>query len=243
MRRVVVLGGLIGCGRFGFHEPTDARDLDGPASSDGVPTGDGPAAIDAPVDVPVGPGTTRFGETPTSDVMGVTADTELSSEGGSTTTNYGASTSLECEGSQKHVLLRLDLSALAQGTVVTSAQLHLTFSNGSPGTITIRPVLEDWVEGTQAGSTGVANNVQRTATANWTTAGANAPGSAGAAIATMAGVTGANTIMLPTVTVQGWIDTPSTNRGVTVVCAGDTRLAPRESATATSRPQLDVMHQ
>jgi len=185
--------------------------------------------------------TTSFGETPTATVNGVTFDTEVSNEAGSTGANFGASTMLECQINQKRVLIRFDLSALAPGTVVVSAQLHVGMS-GSSGTTTIHPVLESWTVGTQNGTAGVANNTQRTAVANWTTAGALPPGSAGSAIATFTMITGWNTVALPGATVQSWIDVPGTNFGVMIDCGGDDNVHPSESSTTTQRPQLDVVH-
>jgi hypothetical protein len=49
-------------------------------------------------------------------------------------------------------------------------------------------------------------------------------------------------VALPTAIVQGWISNPATNNGVLVQCSGDDRFAPRESPTATQRPQLDITH-
>lgn len=214
-----------GCGRFGFGI-TDAGDT-------GSGRSDGSGSIDA--------GTTSFGETPTATVNGVTFDTQVSNEAGSTGANFGASTTLECQINQKRVLFRFDLSALAPETVVVSAQLHVGMSGGS-GTTTIYPVLESWTVGTQNGTAGVANNTQRTAVANWTTAGALPPGSAGSAIATFTMMTGWNAVTLPAATVQGWINTPGTNFGVMIDCGGDDNVHPSESSTATQRPQLDVVH-
>jgi hypothetical protein len=216
---VVVPMVLVACGRLGFEEPA--------------------ASIDAPV---AGPGTITFGETPTANVTNVTADAYMSDESGETTRNYGGATRLDCEGSEKRALLRFDLSTLVPGTPVTSTLLHLQFTSAS-GTVTLRPVLEAWTEGTQTGAAGVVNYVQRTAGTSWTTVGAGSPGSSGASIASFAASTGANTVALPADTVQGWVDTPSTNFGIRIDCSGDTSVASRESATTTSRPQLDVTHQ
>jgi len=242
---VVVLSLLaVGCGRFGFPNADGGSASDGPIDGGDGGGGGGDGGADAAIDVMVvGPGTTTFGETPAADVTNVTADTSLSTEAGSTMTNRGASTTLECETSQKRTLVRFDLTALAPGTPVTGVQLHLQFGGSGGSTATLRPLLESWTEGTQSGTTGVANSVQRTSTANWTTAGADAPGSAGASIASFAASTGANTVALPVATVQGWINNPASNFGIMIACTGDSSIVSRENATATSRPQLDVTHQ
>jgi len=237
---------LVACGRFGFEEPAPSSDspLGDSASNDG-PAGDGPVGgIDAAIDAPItGPETTTFGETPTANVTNVTADAHMSSEGGSTTNNYGASTSLDCEGTEKRALLQFDLSSLPPGTPVTGVQLHLQFTGGAGSTVTIRPVLEAWTEGTQSGTTGVVNHVQRTIGTSWTTAGAGSPGSSGASIMSFSASSGANTVALPAATVQSWVDTPSTNFGVLIACSGDSTISSSENATTSSRPQLDVTHQ
>ena len=229
MRALMLVPLLCACGRLDFSDPI----------IDAGPGGDG-HRIDGMV---VGPGTTGFGETPTATVTDVTTDTSISSEAGSTMNNRGASTSLECEAAQKRTLLRFDLSALAPGTPITSATLHLEFGGTTNGMATISPVLEAWTEGTQIGGAGVANNLQRTTTANWTTAGAEAPGSAGASIASFTIASGANTTTLPTATIQGWVNDGSTNFGVVIACSGDSTILAHENAMATSRPELDVTHQ
>jgi len=245
--RVALMTALVlgGCGRLGFDEPDAGTDPSGDGPPTDGPAGDGPVGgLDAAVDAPAaGPGTTTFGETPTADVTNVTADAYVSDEVGSTTSNYGGSTSLGCEGTEKRALLRFDLSSLAPGTPVTSALLRLHFSAGGASTVNLHPVLEAWTEGTQSGTAGVVNQVQRTAGTSWTTAGAGSPGSAGASIASFAASTGANTVALPAATVQGWVNTPSTNFGVVIACSGDSSFSSSENATSSSRPQLEVTHQ
>jgi hypothetical protein len=68
---------------------------------------------------------------------------------------------------------------------VVSARLHLEVGGENAGAmVTMSPILEGWIEGSQSGSPGVANFTQRTATENWTTAGVQTPGSASATIVT-----------------------------------------------------------
>ena len=221
MRALMLVPLLCACGRLDFSDPI----------IDAGPGGDG-HRIDGMV---VGPGTTGFGETPTATVTDVTTDTSISSEAGSTMNNRGASTSLECEAAQIATPTRYSLQL--------SATLHLEFGGTTNGMATISPVLEAWTEGTQIGGAGVANNLQRTTTANWTTAGAEAPGSAGASIASFTIASGANTTTLPTATIQGWVNDGSTNFGVVIACSGDSTILAHENAMATSRPELDVTHQ
>lgn len=224
------------CGRSGFDE------LDATAPGDGGGgSGGGDGTID-PIDAPAGATVATFGETPGATHPNVTADTWIDSESGTAGNNYGASTSLTVEGSQKHILLRFDTSAIAPGTHVDAARLHVYLSYAE-GTcmVAIAPITEAWTEGALSGGAGVANWTQRTATQSWTTAGASSPGSAGATIATLSSATpGLLGVDLPAATLQGWIDAPATNFGLvlTATGGGECRFDSSNSATPGNHPEL-----
>lgn len=238
MRGVVLVWLVVAvaaCGRSGFDE------LDASSSGDGAGGGGGDGAID-PIDAPAGATVATFGETPGATHSGVTSDTYLDSESGTSNNNYGAGTSLTAEGSQKRILLRFDTSAIAAGTHVDGARLHLYLSYAE-GTcmVSIAQITEAWTEGTMSGTAGVANWTQRTATQSWTTAGASSPGSATGTIASLESATaGLLGVDLPAATLQGWVDAPATNFGLVLSASGggECRFDSSASATPANRPEL-----
>jgi hypothetical protein len=244
MRRVVVLVATTGCGRAGFGIEVDAAQ--GSAGPDSGVVTDGDGSIIDPIDAPMGSMVVKFGETPTSNVTGVTADTYVNGEAGSTGNNYGGSTSVQAESSQDRGLVKFTLTAIPAGTTILAARLHLYSTSSQSGSGAIYPVLQDWTEGTgTGGAAGVANWSMRTATQSWTTAGAGTPGSAGAQIATFTTPgTGEFGIDLPVATVQGWVDTPSANFGLMISATGaaDLSFASSNNATPANRPELVVTY-
>lgn len=210
---------------------------------------DGMIPLDAPIgpDVPAGSVTEVFGETPNASRTNVTADTYVSNEGASQGDNFGGRTSLSFESTEKRALLQFDLSAIPPGKVVVSARLHLEVDGENSGAmVTMSPILEGWTEGSQSGSPGVANFTQRTATQDWTSAGVQTPGSAGATIITFPAPTTPTIVSvdLPIATIQSWVDAPNANFGVVMAAngGGDVSVASSEATTATSRPELVVTY-
>ncbi|HSD89343.1 MAG TPA: DNRLRE domain-containing protein [Kofleriaceae bacterium] len=244
MRRVVFVVSVTACGRSGFGIEVDAASGSGNPDSAIVTDGDG-SVVD-PFDAPMGSVVTKFGETPTSNVMGVTSDTYLNGEAGSVGNNYGGSTSIQVEGSQDRALVKFTLTAIPAGKTILAARLHLYSQSSQAGSAALYPVLEDWTEGTGTGGVaGVANWSMRTATLSWTSAGAGTPGSSGAQIATFTTPgTGAFGVDLPVATVQAWINTPSTNFGLMISATGaaDLSFASSNNATTTNRPELVVTY-
>ncbi len=238
---IVMAAALAACGRAGFESRVDgANRPDAPEADPDALGADAPASGS---DAPGGDVTVTFGETPTADIQGVTADTSIDGEAGKTGLNYGADTRIQAEGSQERALLRFEVSAIPAGKTIVAAKLRVYVTSNDTGTSTIRSVLEAWTEGTQNGTAGVCNWTQRTAGQAWTTAGAGAPGSASAQIASFqtTGALGPLEIPLPPATVQGWVDAPATNFGL-VIAGGEASFASREATTASQRPELVVTY-
>jgi len=240
MRWVVLAVTATACGRSGFGIEVDAaRGSGGPDGA--LVDGDGSVIVD-PIDAPLGSAVVKFGETPTSNVMGVTADTYLNGEAGSTGNNYGASTSLQAESTQDHAFVKFTITAIPAGKTVLAARLHLYSQTSFAAGGVVYPVLQDWTEGGNSGTAGIANWNMRTATQSWSTAG----GSAGAQIATFTTPSGAGEfgIDLPVATVQGWVNTPSSNFGVMISATGgaDLSFSSSNNATPANRPELVVTY-
>jgi hypothetical protein len=198
-------------------------------------------------DAPAGTVVRKLGETPTADFKNVTADTYLNQDTPQDTFNYGGSPTLSIEGTEKRAVLRFDLTALTSGSgtmplvsiVIVSARLHIYFTTTSTNTVTIAPLVEDWIEGSSNGVAGIANYTQRTNTQAWTTPG----GTAGAQIASFQSAAGAVSVDLPASVVQGWVDMPATNFGVRISGGGsDLDISSSEAATAVNRPELVVTY-
>lgn len=149
-----------------------------------------------------------------------TTDTYLHE--GNPTTNYGASTTLDVRNTQagdaRHALLRWDLTGLPPGSQVTSASITLYVQQTTNRTYNLYQMRRNWVENQATW------NIWSTGF-NWTTAGArnttddrydtNLWGADG----TTFNATGARTASLNAnglAVVQGWINTPTNNLGVTI---------------------------
>ncbi len=198
-----------GCGRYGFDDL--AQDAAGVAVAD--------AAVVAGDDT----GTTlsretwTFGEVPGATVSGVTADTAMCDGGNSATLNWGADVSFEggdfCTG-----LLRFDVSALPAGSTVveTSIAVWPLLVPSVAGRVDVHRITEAWEEGVEVGARGEANYDQRMTGVDWTTRGAQPPGSAEATPLHTFNPTvfEAQQIPLSAGLVQEWLDDPTTNHGV-----------------------------
>lgn len=224
----VLVVAITACGRSGFGTADASND----------------SSLD-PFDVPAGAIVVTFGETPEATFQGVTADTYVISESTQSTYNFGSSTTLSLESSEKRALLRFDLGAIPPGKTIAAARLHSWTAYVETGTamVIISQVSEAWTEGTQAGTPGVANWTQRTATENWTTPGAGSPGSSGASIGSAQVAAGAYGVDLQTAIVQGWVDDPSTNFGAVMTASGgDLRISSSTATTSSERPELVVTY-
>ena len=229
-----VLLAACGCGRLGFDLGVD---VDAASSRD--------AARDAMRDAPPG-SIVSFGERTGATHAGVTTDTMLSAS--QPANNYGGDDSANSAPGAPG-LVRFDVSALAPGTTIDGAELHLGVDNAllGGGTAEAFALLEAWTEGSAMGAAGVANFTTRVSGTAWTNAGAAAPGSRSATLLasfTPAASNTDTTIALNAAgvaAVQGWIDAPATNFGFAVdVSAGGGTWAfvTRESTSPALRPLL-----
>lgn len=230
---------VCGCGRWGFTD--DPALVDAPTAIDGTRDG-------GPVDAA---GTVMtFGERTGSQHTGVTTDTWLSST--SQAANYGGDDNFTVSPSNVG-LLRFDVSAIATGTQVVAAELHIKTEDFglSSGMVQVFQVLQPWTEGTGQGASGVANYTQRMTATSWTNPGAGTPGSRSATV--VATFVPATLSTDYTVTfnaagvamVQNWVNTPANNDGMAfVVTAGGGNVNfQSRTAGASSAPLLVITTQ
>jgi hypothetical protein len=228
-----------------------------PAADAGLADAADPLAPDAArADANVVPGTVTltFGERPTSQVQGVTADTEIDSD--NPNGNFGGDIRFYCgrHGAVLYVgLLRFDLSAIPPGATVQSASLEL-WTGDDPldnGTVQWHRVLESWTEGNgdKTGPAGVANYSQRVQGTAWATVGAGAPGSSDQTIFAEQATPALNTpytFVLPPSMVQSWVSAPASNFGMSCFVApgidSDTDFKAQASSFEDRRPELTVTY-
>lgn len=234
---------LCGCGRWGFSE--DPALVDGPGGGggdgNGSAMGDGGPPVDAAGTV------FTFGERTGAQHTGVTTDTWLSST--NQTANYGGDDNMSCSPANT-ALLRFDVTAIAPGTTVVAAELHIeTEDTGlSSGSVQVFQVLQPWTEGTNQGASGIANYTQRVSATAWANAGAGAPGSRSATVIGQfdpATLQTDYTVMLGAAgvaAVQSWVNTPSSNDGLAfaVTAGGGSVSFQTRTAGASSAPLLVI---
>jgi hypothetical protein len=146
--------------------------------------------------------------------------------------------------SEDHALVRFDLAEIPAGSSILAARVELSIATAAPGSIEIRLVTEDWIEGTGVtGEPGEANWSFRTPTVAWTEPG----GTIGPELASLpVGSAGPIAAELPAATVQGWLDDPASSQGV-LLRSNDldehdvVELSSRE-ASPTERPRLAVTY-
>lgn len=204
---VAVLAG--GCGRVGF---------------DTLGGADAGATSDAAVDTSDGSGdaglvrqTWSLGEIPGATVQGVTSDTWMCDGRNDQDLNWGASSRFEggntCTG-----LVRFDLAALPAGAIIVDASLEVwpLLVPSVRGQVDVHRVTEAWVEGSLDGLPGESNYVRRMPGVDWSTRGAEPPGSADPDILHSFDPARfeAQIIPLPPEVVQGWAGDPGTNHGL-----------------------------
>jgi hypothetical protein len=144
------------------------------------------------------------------------------------------------------VLFGWNVSMIPPGAHVVSATMRLTVSSNAMtgGVISAFALTEDWVEGTQDGTPGVANYLQRKTNINWSTPGAGSASRVEPAFATSP-VNQAETAFdfpLPPSLVQGWVNNSSNNFGVVLTCplGQDVTFYTRLGGVASQRPRLTV---
>lgn len=164
---------------------------------------------------------------------------------------------------RRRALLRFDLSAIPPGSTVNSAQFSLSLNRVPPGMLpavnfSLQPMNAPWGEGSSDAGEPGGNGTPATAgdptwtqrvfpSTPWVVAGGDF--SAVASATTSANGVGryqwgSSAAMVGTV--QGWVDSPSSNYGWMLLAdetAGDQtarRFASREATDASTRPQLSI---
>jgi hypothetical protein len=152
------------------------------------------------------------------------ADTSLNSA--ATERNYGGASFFNVRSDMISTFTGLVRFApdLPPGAVVVAAELWLTTTGTalSGGQVEVYRVLEQWVEGTQSGSAGVANYLERLAAVLWLSPGCG-PGSRALSPVATFEPHATNTVYrvaLPAALVQDWLDDPASNHGLALVADG-----------------------
>jgi hypothetical protein len=159
----------------------------------------------------------------------------------------GSSTDLRTDASPlRFAMMRFDLSSIPAGATILSANLTVwtTTAGGlTMGSTDVYRLLEDWNEAK-------ADWTNRDPGHNWTTAGAQSPGSRDAspiANFTPAANDTQYVVALPASVVQGWLASPGSNDGIVFVNRDTPNLSvilvSKEGADATKHPRLDVTYQ
>lgn len=239
LRSGALLVGLASSGcRINFDSITSA-DADPFDATDATDATDGTASGDS------------GGEGTTVSIVGplVTEDTVLNSAGAAL--NYGGGAAFNLRNdmiSEFTGLMRFDLTTIAPGTTIVSAELRLTTGNAAlaSGVITLYELQEAWTEGTQNGTTGTASWNERMAGVAWTTQGAGPGSRATVQLATFQPYQTDTVfaIAVPPAQIQKWVDMPVTNFGVALVASGagmgDTVAIAASESAATTQPKLVV---
>lgn len=218
------------CGRA-WYEPVDQGGESGADGGDPSRTGDAGGGEGSDAGVPTA-GTAA-------------ADTYLlASEPGG---NFGAAEVLRTAGSPgATILLRFDLGIVPADVAVQSLTLSVSTSGAAqdPSSVRIYRVFEDWTEGEESGAPGEASWDLRSPGLAWQRAGCGV-GSRDAAARADFEVDAAATryqVDLPTSVVEGWIDDPTSNRGLALIATGGSgiELVSSEGADPAERPALVI---
>jgi hypothetical protein len=172
-------------------------------------------------------------------------DTKIRSD--ATTTNYGAATVLEVDGSPDYAaLLRFDLSAIPAGRTITSVSLSLNVTDVSTQVYEIYALRRSWSESSATWN-------QAASGVNWSTVGANSTTNdrESTVLGTVStGSTGVQSFAFNTAgvsKVQAWVNTPSSNHGFVIqdyVNNSDgIDFSSKENGTVSLRPKLTVTYQ
>jgi len=190
---------------------------------------------------------------PTTASLGATRDTQLYSP--EPTLNFGHWAEIQCAARttpspavDSPVLFGFNVATIPPGATVLSATMRLTVSGIAltSGQVSVFSLNEDWTEGAQDGTPGVANYNQRTAGASWSSPGARPPSRSSSAVATFPAnhtETGFN-ITLPPSLVQNWVSHPNQNFGVILTCPIGQAVTfyTRLGGSTTQRPRLTVTY-
>ena len=173
--------------------------------------------------------TANFVESDCTDVtISAVEDTYLRSS--QATRNYGATTTINVSpltASPQNALFRWDLSSIPVGATISAASMTFEVTDGSAYALRLYNMRRGWVEGSSndAASSSSANWNTYNGASNWGTSGAQSTTADrfdtnlwDAPKATFSG-TGSKTIPLNAsgaAVVEGWVNNPSTNYGVTI---------------------------
>ena len=181
---------------------------------------------------------------PLTATLTATADTYI--DGGNTTTNYGASTSLIVDGKPDDgALLKWDLSSIPAGSTLQSATLSINVTGTSADTYEIYELKRSWTELQ-------ATWKKANSSTNWQSAGAQGSLDRGSTVlgTVTASATGIRNVVLNAAglaVVQGWVNNPATNFGFILQdyansTDDDLVFSSREATVAANRPQLQVVY-
>lgn len=173
------------------------------------------------------------------------ADTTLSaSEPGA---NFGALDVLRTAGSPgATILIRFELGIVPADVAVQSLTLAVSTSGAAqdPSSVRIYRVFEDWTEGDESGAPGEASWELRAPGIAWTRAGCGVGSRDAAARAELdVDAPGARyEVDLPTSVVEGWIDDPTSNRGLALIATSGSgiELVSSEGDDPAERPALVI---
>ncbi len=197
--------------------------------------------------------TVVFGETPGADVNNVTSDTDVNEA--QPTFNYGVNADITTRlQTTKHWngLIRFDLHAIPDGSVITAATLRLHSVPTTPAqtaTVELHQILEAWDEGTFDTSPGASSWLVRVSGSGWKTLGAMPPQSSDPSVLAQIISTGPNQahdVILPASLVQTWAGSSTTNFGLVLVpvtnTSGLVEFYSHEASQVDLRPTLAVTY-
>ena len=179
------------------------------------------------------------GVSPTTSYDG-TRDTYM--DAGNPNTNYGTVSPILMDGAPVDfgIIAKWDTSSLAPGTPVTAAAMIFNIEDSSAQTQQVYEMKRNWVETEATWNNFSSGNA-------WQTAGAQGANDRGAEVgrisATTTGSKGVAFNSTGITLVQSWVDSPSTNYGITMQDYGDTDgtdISSREAGTAANHPKLAI---
>jgi hypothetical protein len=173
------------------------------------------------------------------------ADTYLSAS--EPAANFGAVDVLRTASSPgATILVRFDLGIAPAGVAVQAVTLAVSTSGAAQDASRVRVyrVFEDWTEGEESGAPGEASWEVRAPGLGWTRAGCGVGSRDAAARADFeVNAPGARyEVDLPTSVVEGWIEDPTSNRGLALIATSGSgvELISSEGDDPTARPALVI---
>ena len=166
------------------------------------------------------------------------------------TWNYGLSTALwvqnEWADSLAYSLLYFDVSAIPSKAKIVNAKLELWQSapSANGGTVGVRPILSDWIEGIKTGGIGSANWNDRDSGVAWTSPGGDYSSTADVSTNIPAATVGWYQWDISNL-VSDWISGTQVNRGFTLIPESvDTsvKFNSSDSTDPTLHPKLTITY-